>query len=306
MDSVLKQYQAYIDPNRIYGTGQSMGGMTILNMAAQRDNFFGGIAVVGAQWGNSYNKPFQNNGAPARSPTNDPISFNGFGLDKKNYQNWYYMVSDDNILILTAKDDVMATGQWQYLADYFAAAGSPVAHQSWDPYLSVAEQNQLLKNLVAGHNARLSGITWGTFTRGTHMSTWKYGYQLDYPFEWLFQQNRQTAMARNKLNALKNTWLGRDAQGKIVSGSGTAGLNSAQFILKGESEFFKENWTPLSSTQAMINALPSADKVRADNKKAITEARTAYDLLNAMDKGKLKNVSALLNAEKALAMLPEK
>lgn len=26
-----------------------------------------------------------------------------------------------------------------------------------------------------------TGINWVTFTRGSHMSTWKYGYQ-DYPF----------------------------------------------------------------------------------------------------------------------------
>ena len=303
LDSVLKQYSAYIDTNRIYGTGQSMGGMTILNMAAQRDNFFGGIAVVGAQWGNNYNKPFQNNGAPARSPANDPISFNGFGLDKKNYQNWYYMVSDDNIMVLTAKGDVLATGQWQYLADYFAMAGAPVTHQQWDPYLPTAQQNQLLKTMAASHNARQAGggINWGLFTRGTHMSTWKYAYQLDYPFEWLFRQNRQTAVARGKLKQLAKPWLGRNAQGQIVSGSGTTALNSAQFNLQGESNIFKEAWTPLIATQRMIDALPSADKTTADNQKAVTEARTAYGLLSKAEQAKLNNMAKLMSAEKALA-----
>jgi len=38
-----------------------------------------------------------------------------------------------------------------------------------------------------------TGINWGEFSRGSHMSTWKYGYQIDYPFEWLFEQRRETA-----------------------------------------------------------------------------------------------------------------
>lgn len=36
MDHLTRQY--HIDPDRIYGSGQSMGGMTIMAMAAQRDN----------------------------------------------------------------------------------------------------------------------------------------------------------------------------------------------------------------------------------------------------------------------------
>ena len=65
LDYLLDEYADYIDTNRIYGTGQSMGGMTILNMAAQRDNFFGGIAVIGAQWSTNYAKPFQHNNTPS-------------------------------------------------------------------------------------------------------------------------------------------------------------------------------------------------------------------------------------------------
>ena len=93
LDSLLVQYKGIIDENRIYGTGQSMGGILLLNMSAQRDNFFAGLALVGAQWSNNYDKPFQHNGAPARSPENDPISFNGFGLDAANYQNWLSMAA---------------------------------------------------------------------------------------------------------------------------------------------------------------------------------------------------------------------
>lgn len=189
IDYILEKYKGYIDENKIYGTGQSMGGMTILNMAAQRDNFFAGIVATGAQWSNSYNKTFQNGGE--RTPENDPVSFNGWGLDKVNYQNWYYMISDDNILSQTCADDPMATALWQAVADYYAAVGKKIPYDSWSPFENLDDQNARGKALVTHDNQQPgSGINWIGFTQGNHMSTWKYGYQLDYCFEWLYAQNR--------------------------------------------------------------------------------------------------------------------
>lgn len=63
------------------------------------------------------------------------------------------------------------------------------------------------------------------------MSTWKYGYQIDYPYEWLFAQSRQSEISRGKVEKLKNNWLGRDENGKIKSDSGTANFNSAHKFL---------------------------------------------------------------------------
>ncbi len=244
MDWLLEEYKDYIDPNRIYGTGQSMGGMTILNMASQRDNFFAGIAVVGAQWSNSYDKPFQNSGAPARTPENDPISFNGFGLDSENFQNWYYMISDDNILVHTCAGDPMASGEWGYTAEYFAAAGAAIPYTEIDPYAPLAEQLDADRELLAHETSTPgSGITWGAFTKGSHMSTWKYGYRLTTPFTWLYAQTRESEMRRGKLEQLKNPWLGRNADGTIKEGSGTAQLNSAQYTPHGASDVFTEGWT---------------------------------------------------------------
>ncbi|HOV93294.1 MAG TPA: hypothetical protein PLT87_00240 [Spirochaetales bacterium] len=241
IDSVLEEYKGYINTDRIYGTGQSIGGMTILYMASQRDNFFAGIAIIGAQWSNNYNKEFQNNGSPARTPWNDPISFNGFGLDVENYRNWYYMVSDDNILVQPCSGDPMATGEWQALAEYYQAADITIPHEEWDPYLDLNLQNEKDRALTARNTATPgSGINWGSFNRGNHMSTWKYAYQLDYPFEWLFAQNRQTEVARGKIEQLKNMRIGRDPSGKILPGSGTAYLNSAQSTPNGASDVYVE------------------------------------------------------------------
>lgn len=247
LDWLLEEYADTIDTDRIYGTGQSMGGMTILDMAAQRDNFFAGIAVVGAQWSNNYNKDYQHDGAPARTPENDPISFSGDSVDAENFENWYYMISDDNILVQTCLGDEMATGEWRYAREYLETAGGSVAYAEWDPWLEVSEQNAMGTALVdRDTSAPGTGIAWVVFTQGSHMSTWKYGYRLDYAFEWLFSQTRQSAVARGKLEQLKNPWLGRDASGAVIAGSGTAGMNSAQFTTGGASDIYVENWTPES------------------------------------------------------------
>ena len=286
VDYILDKYKGYIDENKIYGTGQSMGGMTILNMAAQRDNFFAGVVATGAQWSNSYNKTFQNGGE--RTPENDTISFNGWGLDKENYQNWYYMISDDNILAQTCADDPMATALWQAVADYYAAAGKIIPYDAWSPFDKVDDQNARGKALVTHDNQQPgSGINWIGFTQGDHMSTWKYGYQLDYCFEWLYAQNRQTEMKRGKIAQLRNKWLGRDATGKIKAGSGTAGLNSAQYTPSGPDEIFNEGWTPVSATIKMIDAgsdqakaayekLTDAEKAQVTNRSKIGEEEPAY------------------------------
>ena len=304
IDYILNKYKGYINTDRIYGTGQSMGGMTILNMAAQRDNFFAGIAVVGAQWSNSYNKPFQNNNSLARSPKNDSISFNGFGLDLENYQNWYYMVSDDNILIHTCSGDPMATGEWTDLAEYYKNAGVSIPYEEWDPYLDLTQQNEKDSNLVNHDNSSPgSGINWGSFTRGSHMSTWKYGYQLDSPFQWLFAQNRMTEIARGKIEQLKNKWLGRNVDGDIVNGSGTTDLNSAQYTPGGASKIYTEGWTPVSATIKLINQLPLAQDVSLTNKKNIEIARTAYEFLVESQKKQVTNYNKLVEDEKVLLSL---
>ncbi|MCR4723489.1 MAG: prolyl oligopeptidase family serine peptidase [Eubacteriales bacterium] len=280
LDALLETYADYIDIDRIYGTGQSMGGMTILNMASQRDHFFAGIAVAGAQWSNSYAKPFQHNGAPARSPENDPISFSG-SVDSDNYLNWYYMISDANVLVQTCADDAMATAEWCCAKEYLESAGGHISYSEWDPWLEVDEQNAMGRALLDRDTSGPGlGITWVCYTRGSHMSTWKYAYRVDFALEWLFRQNRLTAINRGKLGQLKNLWLGRDDTGVIRSGSGTAKLNSAQFTPRGASNHYGEGWTPVS----VVNALLSDENTRDTE-----EVRRLYALLSKEEKAQIKS-----------------
>ena len=302
-DHILDTYKGYIDENRIYGTGQSMGGMTILNMAAQRDNFFAGVVATGAQWSNSYNKTFQNGGE--RTPDNDPISFNGWGLDRENYQNWYYMVSDDNILVQTCKGDAMATGLWLALADYYEAAGVKIPYDEWSPFDDLQVQNQRGAAVVNHDNSTPgSGISWVGFTDGSHMSTWKYGYQLDYCFDWLYAQNRSTEMQREKVKQLRNEWLGRDSRGKIRAGSGTNHLNSGQYTPGGADAIYGEGWTPVSATIKLIDAIPETEIVQTEDQRGpnrrlsreeqIEQAKAAYNKLSENEKEQVTNAKKIL------------
>ena len=263
--------------------------------------------ILNYRLSNRSNKDFQNNGAAARSPENDPISFNGFGLDKKNYKNWYYMISDDNVLVHTAADDLMATSLWKTIQEYFKAAGVEISHDEWDPYLSVEEQNKIDRKMATHDNSKPgTGINWGEFTKGSHMSTWKYGYQIDYPFEWLFEQRRETAQARGKVKQLNNSWLGRDKDGNIKKGSGTAGLNTAQYTPNGKSDIYTEDWKPYIIVSKLISDIPNAEKIvlnkrtgeKYTKKSYVEMVRKLYNLLSKEEKTKVKNYKDLVKAEK--------
>jgi len=147
--------------------------------------------------------------------------------------------------VQTCTGDPMAYGEWKYAAEYYEAAGVTIPYDEWDPFLPIPEQEAKGKAVTAQCSMNPGGgIAWVGFTRGNHMATWKYGYQLDYSFDWLYAQRRETAMERGKVDQLRQPWKGRDRAGRILPGSGTAGLNSAQFTPHGESEEFTEGWKP--------------------------------------------------------------
>lgn len=254
LDSIIDEYGDYVNTDRIYGTGQSMGGMTLMAMAAQRDNFFAGFMIAGSQWSNCYNKDLINDGA-ARDPENDPNTFVGDYANDPNYLNWYYQVSDDNILIMNCQGDQMSHGLWEYTAEYFEAAGAPIAQSTWNPSEPVADQNAAVEDLVSQDCA--VNIRWGTFEGGDHMSTWKYSYDITAGFDWLLSQTRSSEIERGKVEALNNEWLGRNAEGEVIANSGTRNFNSALFGMNGPDEVYSEGWTP-ESVESYLAEHPDA------------------------------------------------
>lgn len=193
MDHLTSKYN--IAKNRIYGSGQSMGGMQVLDMAAQRDNYFAGIWAIGSQWGNNYDKsaPFHGSTTYTTYPTDGKI------ITNRNWQNWYYSVSDDNILATNMTGDATATGYWNETRGIYSTMGhATIPYAKWSPVTtSVKKQNKKLTALLRKHNKL--GIYWAALSGGDHKSTWIYAHRLSAAYDWLLHQKRSTEEARGKL-----------------------------------------------------------------------------------------------------------
>ena len=258
MDTITETYN--IDMNRIYGTGQSMGAMQVLAMASQRDNYFAGILPIGCQWGTNYNLEADYQGAvyyeaPADGEMIWTVDADGNPVD---YRNWFYMISDDNILLLNCVGDTFSTGVWNELVWlYNDLADAQFPKLTWNPLeLTREEQNAKLQELLAMDSDL--GFYWGAFEGGNHMATWIYGHGVTDAYDWLFTQTRESEMAREKLD-LDKPFEAADEQiqtperevkedsgiyfvtGKL--GAGTADYNTTTYGKGGKLETYP-NWKP--------------------------------------------------------------
>ena len=251
IDSVLKTYN--IDENRIYGTGHSMGGMEILEMAAQRDNFFAGIWAIGCQWGTNYDLE-----AGYQDKTYYPAPADGELIWTKDsdgkpcdYRNWYYMISDDNLLITNCAGDKFSTGTWTELSYLYSdLCGVTFPRIQFNPLTTpVSEQDALVRELTAGESG--NGFYWFAFDGGSHNATWIYAHSMNAGYAWLVSQTRETEMEREKLPldrpfAFADEQIrtperiyGTNTEGETVyfatgkAGSGTADYNAPLFVKSG-------------------------------------------------------------------------
>lgn len=282
LDSLTEKYS--IDENRIYGTGQSMGGMQVVTMAAQRDNYFAGLWLPGCQWGACYNLevPYGSFGAdPVRYYSSNDATIwrtdaDGKSTVEKNSlgeevvaRNWYYLVSDDNILVTSCTGDAFASTVWQefwYLVKDMGGTEFPIA--SVKPLEdSVDGMNAAMRALTSTKND--TGFYWMLQDGGSHMLTWVYAHKLDAGYEWLLSQKREDEMARGKIAQMANPWQAADAEtaaavnaadpnreiGKLygtpsgeyfavpAAGAGTAGYNSGWYNRGAPMEGKLPGWT---------------------------------------------------------------
>ncbi len=204
IDHITSTYN--IDMNRVYASGQSMGGMQLLDMAAQRDNYFAGIWAIASQWGNNYAKTYT-------YPTDGTIVTN------PDWQNWYYAISDDNILVTNMAGDGTATGYWnQAQTEFSTYAGVTIPYTSWDPTTTTeSQENDLLTSLLATPTSL--GIYWDAMANGSHKMTWVYANGITDSYFWLLSQTKQSEDARGKLNL----------NGSYTAGLGTNGYNTPSY-----------------------------------------------------------------------------
>ena len=245
LDSVTESYS--IDPERIYGTGQSMGGMQVLAMAAQRDNYFAAILSVGCQWGNNYNKEDPYNGETYYATPVDDVYVLSTDAEGNpcDYRNWYYLLSDDNVLSINCVGDSFSSTVWSELAFlYKDLSGVDIPKTRFNPLeLSLEEQDQMVEELLSRENS--TGIYWLSFEGGNHMATWVYSARLTAIYHWLLSQTRGSENERGKLGNLEKPFelaeeQLRTEERRITAtsylvtgkeGAGTAGYNSGLYSI---------------------------------------------------------------------------
>lgn len=255
MDYLTDTYS--IDMDRIYGSGQSMGGMTVMAMAAQRDNYFAAILPMSCKWGSNFNKDYEFAGAAYfNAPADGEFIWN---VDSDgnlcDYNNWFYLISDDNMLYLNTD------GVSEYMLPYKDLCGVEVEEAAMVLNADTTEEarNEVVRELISRESPL--GIYQVTMTGNVgHMSAWFYGHGTFACYEWLLSQTRQAEMERVKLDLDKPFELAEEqstASDHLYSGSGemsvyyptgkfgagTIGYNSACSVL-GSSERLEPGWTP--------------------------------------------------------------
>ena len=153
-----------IDQDRLYTTGQSMGGMTSFYLNIAYPDLFAASLFVGSQWDNSKlnileNKPF------------------------------FYIVS--------AGDPKASAGQAELLS-VFDADGAAYAHDEWGAQDPSDEQNAAVSAMLSeGYSSNFVTFTAGTTLAegasapagaGEHMTSFDYAYKIEAVRDWLFEQ----------------------------------------------------------------------------------------------------------------------
>ena len=163
LQSLTEAYS--IDTNRIYTTGQSMGGMTSFYESIAYPDFFAAYLFVGSQW---------------------DVSQLG-GLEEKPF---FYIVA--------AGDPKASAGQAELLA-VFDADNAVYSHAEWSTQENTSAQNDAVASMLAeGHNANFVTFTEGSTIAngqssgpaGEHMTSFDYAYKIEAVRDWLFQQTK--------------------------------------------------------------------------------------------------------------------
>ena len=160
-----------VDNNRIYVTGQSMGCMTFLYLAAQYPDLFAAEIFVSGQW-------------------------NVAQLEGLRYQKFFY---------ITAEGDQRASAGQNALIQLFKARRVPYSSATgWDAKMSQEDFTRAMNTILMGNPA----ANFIQFRRGTvldaglplgtpeHMFSFDYAYKIDALRDWLFRQNRKDKRAR--------------------------------------------------------------------------------------------------------------
>lgn len=160
LKSVVSQYG--IDENRLYTTGQSMGGMMSMYYNIAHPDLFAASLFVGCQW--------------------DTSKMDGFGTKK-----FFYIV---------AGGDEKAPKGMAALREVLKENNAKVDSATWSAKLPLEAQNDSVKALLA----KGSNINFVVFTKGSvmpengkgneHMNSFDYAYKISAVRDWLLKQSK--------------------------------------------------------------------------------------------------------------------
>ena len=160
--SLTEEYS--IDTNRLYTTGQSMGGMTSFYLNVTYPGLFAASLFVGSQWDNSI-------------------------LNALEDDSFFYIVS--------AGDPKASVGQ-AGLMEVFGGDGAAYSHAEWSAQDDAGTQNAAVTAMLAeGCSASFVTFTLGTTLvegqtsgggAGEHMTSFDFAYRIEAVRDWLFEQ----------------------------------------------------------------------------------------------------------------------
>ena len=160
LQAVCKEYN--VDTNRLYTTGQSMGGMMSFYFNITHPDLFAASLFVSSQW--------------------DTSRMQDFGKKK-----FFYIV---------AGGDQKASGGMKDLARVLNDNGVRIDSASWSAKLSPSEQERLAEELIA-RGGNINFIKWEAGSvlpqsgQGMeHMASFDYGYKIAAVRDWLFRQSK--------------------------------------------------------------------------------------------------------------------
>lgn len=170
--SLTEEYS--IDTDRIYTTGQSMGGMTSFYLNTAYPDLFAASLFVGSQWDNSI-------------------------LDVLEDKKFFYIVA--------AGDPRASEGQAGLKAVFDAdqAAYSSAEWSAQDPQES--QDAAVGAMLAEGNSANFVTFTLGSTTAdgstgnskaGEHMTSFDYAYKIEAVRDWLYSQSKETSPETGK------------------------------------------------------------------------------------------------------------
>jgi predicted peptidase len=163
IESVTDEYS--VDPDRVYGTGQSMGCMTIMYLAAQYPDLFAAELFVSGQW---------------------DVSTLG-------------SLAGENFFYIAAGGDENASGGQADVQAMLDEAGVSYGTATWDATWSAEQSAEAAAELFAAGNS----INFATFETGTvlegegaasgpanseHMASFQPAYEIEALRDWLFAQ----------------------------------------------------------------------------------------------------------------------